>query len=95
MNGVFELKRRLVELLGKAGALEILYDLLDGERRFKDFEGPTETKTKRLHELREAGLIEPVFKNPAKKERLVFHYALTEKGRKLVEGLESLLSRMN
>jgi len=93
MKGVFERKRRLVELIGRTGALEILYDLLDGEKRFKDFEGPTETKTKRLHELKEAGLIEPVLKNPTKKGRVIFHYALTEKGKKLIVDLDSLLSK--
>ncbi|VVC03454.1 Uncharacterised protein [Candidatus Bilamarchaeum dharawalense] len=72
----------------KKDSLDILFLLRQHNCRFRDLPGNSFTKSKRLKELRLAGLIEPVIIEQDRKERPVIGYRLTEKGVNLLDKLE-------
>ena len=87
-------KTRVIKLLAKAYAIEILKALNGGTLRFIDLKGycPNDrTRAMRLKELKRMGFIITIIKEV--KEHNYIHYQITEKGRKafeLVNELENL-----
>jgi DNA-binding HxlR family transcriptional regulator len=85
-------KKRTIGVLGKSFSIEILEALSEEPRRFSDLKPqcPNDrTRTRRLKELRERGLIKTVIISI--EDRNFIHYTLTEKGEralKLVKQLE-------
>ena len=68
-------------VIGKVYSLDILEALFNGPKRFSDLNKacPIEkTRSQRLKELKEKGLIDAVVKE--KRRRSFIHYKLTEKG---------------
>jgi DNA-binding HxlR family transcriptional regulator len=84
----------LIPLLGEKYVIDILEDLLEGEKRFVDLADvcPNEkTRTVKLRKLEEAGLIETVSLKIGK--RFFVHYKLTEKGKTTIQELMRIENR--
>jgi DNA-binding HxlR family transcriptional regulator len=84
----------LIPLLGEKYVIDILEDLLEGEKRFVDLADvcPNEkTRTVKLRKLEEAGLIETVSLKIGK--RFFVHYKLTEKGKTTIQELMKIENR--
>ena len=88
-TNLFIYSQKLTSVLSK-DALDILFMLRDKNCRFKELSGNSFTKSKRLKELRSAGLIESVILNQGSTERTVIGYKLTEKGAKILQKLDEL-----
>lgn len=86
---VSEIKKR-ISLLAKKDALAILFDLENRPKRFSELPGNTDTRTKRLRELEENSLIEPVIINRKKRRKPVVAYKITEKGVAVLRDVEDL-----
>lgn len=85
-----------LDILGDKWTLLVLRDLLDGKRRFSEFERspekiPTNILTERLRRLEGAGLAERVRRDSSTR----YDYIPTEKGRDLRPVLLSLASWAN
>jgi DNA-binding HxlR family transcriptional regulator len=81
-------KWTLVPLLGERYIINILENLLEGEKRFTDFAKicPNEkTRTAKLRKLEASGLIETVSLKTGK--RFFVHYKLTENGKTTLQEL--------
>jgi DNA-binding HxlR family transcriptional regulator len=84
----------LIPLLGEKYVIDILEDLLEGEKRFVDLADvcPNEkTRTVKLRKLEEAGLIETASLKTGK--RFFVHYKLTEKGKTTLQELMKIENR--
>jgi DNA-binding HxlR family transcriptional regulator len=84
----------LIPLLGERYVINILEDLLEGEKRFVDLADvcPNEkTRTVKLRKLEESGLIETVSLKIGK--RFFVHYKLTERGKTTLQELMRIENR--
>jgi len=76
----------IFEVIGKPYALPVLESLAKNPKRYSDLGGSCyidKTRTKRLRELEEEGLIKTITKKEPKGRTFVY-YALTEQGKKIM-----------
>jgi DNA-binding HxlR family transcriptional regulator len=84
-------KSRTIGVLGKQFSIEILEALNGKPHRFSDLKAqcPNDrTRTRRLRELRENGLIKTIIIQV--EDRNFIHYILTEKGKRALELVKQL-----
>jgi DNA-binding HxlR family transcriptional regulator len=87
-------KYKLIGLLGRPYALEILQSLHQAPKRYTDLKNicPVDkTRTKRLRELEKEELIETISLKIENKHRTFIHYKLSKKGAKIVQAALEML----
>ena len=81
----------IIKILARAGALEILNTLSEGEKRDRDIKrvvANPSVRVTRINELEDNGLIKRM---PMKVGRVfITHYSLTEKGTEILKKLREL-----
>ncbi|MBU1165890.1 winged helix-turn-helix transcriptional regulator [Candidatus Micrarchaeota archaeon] len=82
-----------LSLLTRQEALGILFQLREKSCRFKELSGNSFTKSKRLKELKEVGLIEYSV-SEEKKGKPTINYQLTKKGEEILSTLDKLLKEL-
>jgi DNA-binding HxlR family transcriptional regulator len=92
MSNPQEVSKKL-SLVAKKESVSILYELKYAPKRFSDLPGNTDTRSRRLHELEESGLIEPTLLQQGKRNRKTVAYKITEKGTLVLRDAEALASQ--
>ena len=85
-----------ITFLGRKGTLKILRSLSNGTKRFRDVYkifSNAATLTRRLRDLEKKGLVERSAQIKLG-ESVVVHYNITDKGRRILEICEKLISEV-
>jgi len=81
-------------LISRKGAIDILIELKDGHKTFtnlKELRLSPNTIVRRLREMQEAGLVEPILTSSGKARRMRIEYRLTKEGEQAIKNMEKVL----
>jgi len=81
-------------VLTRRESLSILYEIRDSPKRFSDLPGNTDTRSRRLRELGETKLIEPMLVGQRRRGRPTIAYRITEKGIVVLRDAEALAGKL-